>query len=138
MLSLIFTILSLAVCESDNLVLSLIFGTADGKHYCDCDFIPHRELVSATIFKVIDQDVAWQKISAKASPSSAGYSRIEIPESLAIEGISYSFQFEFSDGSNAFSESFEFDPSKGKFNLFSALQLQRRDGTTKKFKWIRI
>ena len=125
MLSLIFTILSLAACEGDSLIQTLVFGTDGSEHYCDCNFSPHRDLVSATIFKVIDQDqdaaVPCSRVFAKASPSSAGYSRIEIPESLAVKDIGYSFQFEFSDGPNAFSESFEFDPSKGQFGLCSSI-----------------
>lgn len=129
MLGLIFSVFSLALCEGQSLIQTLVFGTDssnDGsEHYCDCTFSPYQQLVSATIFKVInenqDQAVPCSRVFAVPSPTSAGYSRIEIPENLAVSDVSYSFQFEFADHPNVFSESFKFDKSRKQFALASSI-----------------
>lgn len=130
MLGLLLSLLSLVSCESDSLIQTLVFGSDQSsktdEYFCDCNFSPYRNLVSVTIFKVInqnqDQAVPCSRVFASPSPNSRGYARIEIPNTLAVKNISYSFQFEFSDGPNAFSESWEFDSSKGQFGLCSSVQ----------------
>lgn len=130
MLSSILTLLALAACAGESLIQTLVFGndsaSSGSEYFCDCNFSPHRDLVSVTIFKVInqneDQAVPCSRVFATPSPSSSGYARIEIPDSLAVKDVSYSFQFEFSDGDNAFSESWEFDPAKKGFCLASSVK----------------
>lgn len=107
-----------AYCK--ELEQTLVFGKdGDGQHYCDFNLAPPQKVSEVTIFQVInDKDntsVPRCRLIPTGSPNEGGFSRIDIPGNLAVEGIKYGFQFNFDDDDHAFSEKWGYDASKGQF-----------------------
>lgn len=104
----------------------LVFGKDEDGHFCDFAFSPNEAVSDVTIFEVLDSKrdnaVARVRLVPTSSPKSQGYSRIEIPDDLAVEGVLYSFQYTLEEGGNAFSENWTYDPERQQFALASAVK----------------
>lgn len=124
MLTKLLILASLSVAKEMEQVL--VFGKDDGEHFCDFCLNPSEQVSEVTIFEVIDdendQAIARVRLTPTNSPKSNGYSRIEIPDNLAVEGTNYSFQYTFSDGTHAFSEPWTYDVDRKQFALSSAVK----------------
>lgn len=119
MFSFIFIMFSI-VAHCIELEQTLVFGKdSDGQHYCDFNLAPPQKVNEVTIFQVInDKDntsVPRCRLIPTGSPNEGGFSRIDIPSNLAVEGVKYGFQFNFDDDEHAFSEKWGYDPSKKQF-----------------------
>lgn len=120
-----FALFGLLFCK--ELIQTLVFGKqGSDEHFCDFNLSPAEAVTHVTIFEVIsgenDHAVARCRLTPTGSPQANGYSRIEIPENLAVSGTEYSFQFNLGDGGQAFSENWTYDSSKKEFVLSSAVK----------------
>ncbi|ELA41747.1 uncharacterized protein VICG_01251 [Vittaforma corneae ATCC 50505] len=116
----------LNLISTKELTQFLVFGKDETGHFCDFSLTPAEAVSEVTIFEVIDdkndQAVARVRLTPVGSPQSNGYSRIEIPEDLAVEGTTYSFQYTFEEGGHAFSENWTYDADRKQFALSSAVK----------------
>lgn len=119
-------ILLVNLIKAKELVQFLVFGKDDTGHFCDFSLNPSRDVSEVTIFEVIDDKndhaIARVRLTPIGSPKSGGYSRIEIPDDLAVEGVTYSFQYTFGEDDYAFSENWTYDSDRNQFALSSAVK----------------
>jgi len=116
----------LALAYAKEMKQFLVFGKDDTGHFCDFALEPYESVSDVTIFEVIDgksdQAIARVRLIPVGSPQSAGYSRIEIPPDLAVDGTLYSFQYTFEEGGSGFSENWTYDTDRKQFALASAVK----------------
>lgn len=125
--AMLFQVLALlSLVYAKELTQFLVFGKDEGGHFCDFCLTPAETVSEVTIFEVIDdkndQAIARVRLTPVGSPQSNGYSRIEIPDELAVEGTTYSFQYSFEEGGHAFSENWTYDSDRKQFALSSAVR----------------
>lgn len=126
---LLFLCSALVRCDGGATTQQLVFGVGNKKdgslfHYCDILLTPTGTITSAIIFlKTGGEDNAVPKcpVQPESSPSSPGFTRLKIPDSLDKDGV-YSFHITCSDGRVLDTETWRYDPKSRQFSHASAIK----------------
>lgn len=111
----------------------LVFGVTHRKdgspsHYCDVLVSPPATITNATVFLKTGNDnndgaVPKCMIQPKPSPTSRGFTRLEIPDNIVMkDGSVYNFQLTCADGRVLNTETWTYDQKSKQFSHTSAVK----------------